>query len=96
MNKVFYQAAVENRESYLKKFKNRQDKIHFCCCLAEEYQITPLDNRFYFFNPFSIQIFRNVINNILLSVEKTEREIELILYYVSEDYLYFLENHTSL
>ncbi len=95
MNEVFYQAAVENRKSYLKKYNKRIDNIHFCCCLAEEYQITPLDNRFYFFNPFSIQIFRNVINNILLSVEKNEREIELILYYPSEDYLYFLENHTT-
>jgi hypothetical protein len=35
------------------------------------------------------------INNILLSVEKSERNIELILYYPSEDYIYYLENDTS-
>jgi hypothetical protein len=37
----------------------------------------------------------NIINNILFSVEKTNREIELILYYVSEDYFYYLENQTA-
>jgi SAM-dependent methyltransferase len=95
MNEKFYEEAVENRRNYLKKTKNRVVKIHFHCCLAEEYQIGPLDNRFYFFNPFSIQIFMNVINNILLSVEKSKRDVELILYYGSDDYLYFLENHTS-
>ena len=36
-----------------------------------------------------------VINNILLSVEASEREIDLILYYASEDYIYYLENDTS-
>lgn len=95
MNETFYQEAIKNRNNYLKTYKNSKDKIHFHYCLAEEYQIAPLDNRFYFFNPFTIQIFRKVIDNILLSMEKTEREIELVLYYPSEDYIYFLENHTS-
>ncbi|KAB7705301.1 methyltransferase [Bacillus aerolatus] len=95
MNEAFYQEAVENRNSYLKKTKNSIDKVQFHCCLAEEYQIAPLDNRFYFFNPFSIQIFMNIINKILISAEKSEREIELVLYYGSEDYIYFLENSTS-
>ncbi|MGM0876016.1 MAG: SAM-dependent methyltransferase [Bacillota bacterium] len=95
MNETFYQQAIENRDRYLKKIKNSKDKIHFHCCLAEEYQIDPLDNRFYFFNPFSIQIFMKIINNILASVENSEREIELVLYYVSEDYIYFLESHSS-
>jgi SAM-dependent methyltransferase len=94
MNKVFYQEAVENRNRYVKKH-NRKDDLFFHCCLAEEYEIDPLDNRFYFFNPFSINIFMNVINNILLSMEKFERDIELVLYYPSEDYVYFLENQTA-
>jgi SAM-dependent methyltransferase len=94
MNETFYREAIENRKNYLKKYKHSKDKIHFHCCLAEEYQINPLDNRFYFFNPFSIQIFMKIINNILFSVEKSEREIELILYYPTEDYIYFLENHS--
>jgi SAM-dependent methyltransferase len=95
MNETFYREAIENRNRFLKKAKHSKDNIHFHCCLAEEYEIDPRDNRFYFFNPFTIQIFRNVINNILLSNEHSEREIELVLYYVSEDYIYFLENHTT-
>ncbi|NEU31686.1 methyltransferase [bacterium LRH843] len=95
MNEILYQEAIENRNRYLKKMKKGKDKLHFHCCLAEEYPIDPLDNRFYFFNPFSIQIFRNIINNILSSVNQSKRNIELILYYGSEDYTYFLENDTS-
>lgn len=95
MNDGFYQEAMENRNRYLKKKKHSKDKIYFHCCLAEEYEIHPMDNRFYFFNPFSTQIFIKVINRILRSVEKSEREVELIFYYISEDYIYFLENNTS-
>jgi SAM-dependent methyltransferase len=95
MNPDFYQEAIENRTGYFRKTNTINDNIHFYCCLAEEYQLDPLDNRFYFFNPFSIQIFMKTINNILLSVEKFERDIELILYYPSEDYIYYLENDTS-
>ncbi|RSK53282.1 methyltransferase [Bacillus canaveralius] len=94
MNETFFQEAVANQHSYLKKNKSRKNKIHFHRCLAEDYQINPSDNRFYFFNPFSIQVFRNIITNILLSVEKSAREIEVLLYYPSADYIYFLENHT--
>lgn len=95
MNEDFYQEANENRTSYFKKTNTSNDNIHFYCCLAEEYQINASDNRFYFFNPFSIQIFMKTINNILLSLENFERDIELILYYPSEDYIYYLENDTS-
>lgn len=94
MNEMLYQEAVENRNRYGEKHKNRQDHIHFQCCLAQDYKIDPSDNRFYFFNPFSIQIFMKIINNILRSVEMFQRDIELILYYGSDDYIFFLENQT--
>ncbi|RFU61762.1 methyltransferase [Peribacillus glennii] len=95
MNEELYIAANENRSSYLKKNKKSKDKIHFQFGLAQDYQIDPSDNRFYFFNPFSIQVFMTIINNILLSVEKAERDTDLVLYYPSEDYIYFLENQTA-
>lgn len=95
MNKSFLQEALENRKSYIKKQKCGMDKINFHHGLAEEYAISPMDNHFYFFNPFSVQIFTKVVNHILQSVEKAEREISLILYYPSEDYIYYLENSTS-
>ncbi len=95
MNKTFYQEAVANQYRYREKYKKGEEKIFFQCCLAEEYAIHPSDNRFYFFNPFSIQIFIKVINNILSSVELFDREIELIVYYGSDEYIYYLENQTS-
>ncbi|RFU68952.1 class I SAM-dependent methyltransferase [Peribacillus saganii] len=94
MNDDFYHKAIANQNSYFQNFKNRRDKFQFYHGLAEDYPIDSADNRFYFFNPFSIQVFRIIINNILISVEKAERDIELILYYPSDDYIYFLENQT--
>lgn len=94
MNEIFYEEAVENRASYLKKYKHAKGNIQYHCCLAEKYEIDPLDNRFYFFNPFTVPIFWKVINNILISVEEFKREVDVILYYPSEDYIYYLENHT--
>ena len=94
MNEKYYSEAMHNLANYAKKDKNSADKIDFHCCLAEEYEISPLDNRFYFFNPFSIQIFMKVIKNILVSVEENKRDIELILYYGSNEYIFFLENHS--
>ncbi|MEH7613248.1 SAM-dependent methyltransferase, partial [Gottfriedia acidiceleris] len=32
---------------------------------------------------------------ILISVEQSKRNIEIILYYSSDDYIYFLENQTA-
>jgi SAM-dependent methyltransferase len=93
MDEKLYEEAMENKGNYLIKAKNKGE-IQFQCCLAEKYEITPLDNRFYFFNPFTIPIFWKIINNILVSVEKFKREVDVILYYPSEDYIYYLENHT--
>ncbi|HWK21462.1 MAG TPA: methyltransferase [Ureibacillus sp.] len=95
MNPLFFQAGMKNRESYLKKTHRNSETIEFCCCLAEQYEIQPKDNRFYFFNPFSVQIFMKVIKNIQLSVEKHEREVDLILYYASDDYRYYLDQQSN-
>jgi SAM-dependent methyltransferase len=93
MNEKLYEEALENKANYELKAKNK-GKIQFKCCLAENYEISPLDNRFYFFNPFTIPIFWKIINHILVSVEEFKREVDVILYYPSEDYIYYLENHT--
>ena len=95
MNENFYKEAIENVNGYMKKRKKNNGNIEFHCCLAEEYDIDTKDNRFYFFNPFSVQIFIKIINNILLSFEKEPRQIELILFYPSQDYIFFLENQTA-
>lgn len=95
MNENLYEEAMENKANYLVKAKGNKGEIQFQCCFAEKYEINPLDNRFYFFNPFTIPIFWKIINHILVSVEKFKREVDVILYYPSEDYIFYLENHTS-
>lgn len=94
MNEDLHQKAVENYKSYIKKHRISDGQIQFYCTLAEKYRINPSDNRFYFFNPFSVHIFRTTIANILHSFEECPRDLALVLYYPSEDYVYFLENET--
>ena len=94
MNTFFYKEAIENKRDYLKKHKKKSININFLNCFAEEYNINPLDNKFYFFNPFSVQVFTKVIKNILISVEDYERTVDIILYYPTYDYIKFIENNT--
>lgn len=93
MDEELYQAAIQNQKTYSKK--TNREKVYFLCCLAEEYEVQPVDNRFYFFNPFSVQVFRKIVHNILRSYEQSPREIELVLYYPAEEYIYFLEKETA-
>lgn len=93
MNDEFYGDCMRNFATYREKTKIRNNAISFRHCLAEDYEINPADNRFYFFNPFSVQIFIKVINHILLSVESFPRDVEILLYYSSDDYVHFLEDH---
>ncbi|RIW27429.1 class I SAM-dependent methyltransferase [Bacillus salacetis] len=95
MNEFYYHVANENKNSYLGVFGFSESRIIFENSLAQDYAIHPRDNVFYFFNPFSIQIFINVINNIVHSFEEESRDIQLILYYAPEDYVFFLENKTA-
>lgn len=95
MNFNFIKDALKNKKNYLNKYKNKEDKITFLHTLAEEYEIRIEDNKFYFFNPFSVQIFMKVIDNILDSVDDYYRPIDIVLYYPSEDYIYYLENNTA-
>lgn len=94
MNDSLFEDAQANLKNYIKRHKTGFTKITFRNSLAEDYPITESDNCFYFFNPFSIQIFMRIVGNILRSFERTPRRLELLLYYPSEDYIYFLENET--
>jgi SAM-dependent methyltransferase len=91
MNEVFYKDCLKNIKAYQGK---HLQNIEFAKTLAEEYEVPPTANRFYFFNPFTIDIFRTVVNNILLSVEHSYRTVEIILYYPAPDYVFYLENHS--
>lgn len=95
MNNNYYNTCINNKKNYLKRYSKQKNKIEFLNEFAEEYKVSSTDNKFYFFNPFSLQIFMKVIKNILISTENYPRDIELILYYPSDDYIYYLENYTE-
>ncbi|MUK89256.1 methyltransferase [Ornithinibacillus sp. L9] len=94
-NQTFYRQAMENLQRYKTKTKTSVENVKFQCSKAEQYIINPKDNRFYFFNPFSVQIFMSVIHNILKSMEQYNRAVDLILYYPSKEYIFYLEHHTT-
>lgn len=94
MNEHLHKKTLMNKKKYLKHAK-KKGEIQLECCLAEEYAVKESENKFYFFNPFSIQIFMKVINNIVDSVEQHSREVDLILYYPSTVYIHYLERNTS-
>lgn len=94
MNHNYYQDCCDNLKRYRKMYPKAADKINFVCSLAEDYSIRPLDNKFYFFNPFSAALFIKIIDKILASVQQAKRSVELIIYYPSADYIYYLENST--
>ncbi|SES40545.1 class I SAM-dependent methyltransferase [Psychrobacillus sp. OK032] len=95
MNGQLYQEALGNLTKYMERAKNAKASIRFEHIFAEGYDIEPDDNRFYFFNPFSIQIFQKVIYNILLSVEHDPRPVDVILYYPTMEYIRFMEVNTA-
>lgn len=94
VDEKLYQEALINKDRFCKKRKNSNHKLSFRCCLAEEYEIEPSDNIFYFFNPFSVKIFMKVVKRILDSLEEYPRHVDILLYYPHEDYIFFLERHT--
>ena len=94
MNEKIFRVALENQKNYMRKVKKKSEPIHIECCLAEEYDVKVTENKFYFFNPFSIQIFSKTVNNILDSVDLLKREVDIILYYPNHEYIEYLETYT--
>ena len=84
-----YNKAVENKESAIST-----GRVSFKAENAEYFAVPKEVDRIYFFNPFSVHIFMKVVENILISFENNPRKIDIILYYPSDDYIYYLENCT--
>lgn len=95
MSNKLHREALENLDNCLRKAKHKIHSITFEKCLAQEYEIKARDNVFYFFNPFSVQIFMKVVENILQSADQHPRTIDLILYYPTTAYIQFLETRTT-
>jgi SAM-dependent methyltransferase len=94
VNEETYNEAIRNKNSYIQRKKEKDVPIHFHLGPAEDYKVDRSYNRFYFFNPFSVHIFKKVVGNILDSVEEYRRSVDIILFYPLPDYQYFLKKST--
>lgn len=90
MDAQLYREALVNETTYLQKRRKLTESITIENQLAEQYKIQPEDQVFFLFNPFSLQIFMTVIQRILKSVENNPRTVDVILYYPTEEYHYYL------
>lgn len=96
MDPKFFVEAEHNAAQYLKSVGKKHSSLQFYNMVAEAYHIQERDQVFFFFNPFSIHVFREFMNNILISYEQYTRTIDIILYYPSPDYLYYLQQDLGL
>ena len=80
-----YQRAIENQ-----RIATSRAKADFVLSRAEEYMVPAEVNRFYFFNPFSVEILHKVIARIIESYYEKPREAFLFFYYPSDEYISYL------
>lgn len=77
--------ALENRQSC-----RAGDRVRLACCLAEQYPIGD-ENAFFFFNPFSLTVFEAVLRRLRQSWYANPRQMLLLCYYPSPEYIQCLE-----
>lgn len=81
-----YNAALENHRRSISS-----TKVELVKSCASSYKIQTDVTGAYFFNPFSVEILKEVINNLKKSKEEYNRDIMLFFYYPSKEYLKLLE-----
>ena len=77
-----YRDALEN-----KRCSGSKRTPEFVLTRAEEYAVPAEVNRCYFFNPFSVEILHKVMARILESYYEDPREVFLLFYYPSDEYI---------
>ena len=74
-----YESALENQKTAVSKAKTE-----FVLMRAEEYKVPLHINRYYFFNPFSVELLNKVMARIIESYYENPSEELLFFYYPSE------------
>lgn len=80
-----YQSALENQRTAVSRGKSE-----FVLTRAEEYEVPSEVNKFYFFNPFSVELLRKVMARMIESYYENPRDMLLFFYYPSEEYISYL------
>ena len=81
----FYSSAKQNRKKAISK-----SKIKLVRKKAEKYEIPSKVNGMYFFNPFSVEILKKVMEKVRESALKVPRRILFFFYYPSDEYVSYL------
>ena len=99
-----FEQAKENLATFVKQSAGRtastkhvtaNKNITFLCENAEAYEVTDADC-FYFFNPFTVEILRSVMGQIIGSYYENPRPMKLFFYYPDPEYVsYLLTGDTS-
>ena len=90
-NEYIYRQAAGNKQTAVSS-----SKVSVICENAERFDVPTDADRFYFFNPFSVQILQKVLARILDSWYAVPREILLFFYYPSDDYIGYLMQRREL
>lgn len=80
-----YSRAIKNQKKAI-----IADRVCFIRQNAEDYEVPTEVNRYYFFNPFSVEILRRVMAKITASYYRKPREMLLFFYYPSVEYINYL------
>ena len=80
-----YQSALDNQKTAVSGARTE-----FVLERAEAYEVPSKVNRYYFFNPFSVELLRKVMARIIESYYENPREVFLFFYYPSEEYISYL------
>ena len=80
-----YLGALENLKNVISRVKPQ-----FVLANAETYEVPAEVNRYYFFNPFSVEILHKVMARIIESYYENPREMFLFFYYPSDEYIAYL------
>ena len=80
-----YASAMENQKTAVSG-----NRTKFVLGKAEHYDIPDETDRFYFFNPFSVELLQKVMNKIQESYYENPREMLLFFYYPSDEYVSYL------
>ena len=80
-----YQTLLENQKTAVSR-----TKTEFVQVRAEEYKVPSKVNRYYFFNPFSVELLQKVMARIIESYYEKTREAFLFFYYPSKEYISYL------
>lgn len=80
-----YHSALNNQKTAVSGARTE-----FVLARAEEYEVPPKVNRYYFFNPFSVELLQKVMARIIASYYENPKEIFMFFYYPSEEYISYL------